>query len=449
MGDDPNKPLKWVAKPLVPLGPMPAPIWLIKGVLPEGFLTLLQGLPGSLKTYIAVSIVCCLATGTPWLGRRVKQCKVLFIAADDPDGPRMRAQAWCKYHGVPFEDVDAALFDRAVNLYHENEVNGAIEEINRQALKPDLIVWDTLFHSSVGADLMLAKDVLPIMGHARKMMAGTGAHSGLPIHHTPKDGKGTYGSVTIAASVDVILNSEKSLAKPNTTTLSCERMRRARAFDPIDIEFASIQVETLPDDEGVTLVEQIVAAGGEPATTKASKKQDDLSNMELVLETVLKNHATRTQWMTAMQKFGRGWAEANFDKKLGALKAAKRVTGGGAQGEHYSVAYTDEARAARGAGTGTRSSPTTSAAPAESPHPETTLTQKHPHLIPLEGNEGMRVLLKEPQEHSNHPHEGSEGGSREGRNENSSVATDPAEKVSPEEYLAAAALAHLKGPAKA
>lgn len=117
MGADDNTPLKFIAKPLVPTELMAAPIWLIKGVLPEGFLTLLKGLPGSYKTFLMVSMVCCLATGTPWLGRRVKQSKVLLIAADDPDGPRMRAQAWCKHHGLPFEAVRVALFDQAVNLH--------------------------------------------------------------------------------------------------------------------------------------------------------------------------------------------------------------------------------------------------------------------------------------------------------------------------------------------
>jgi hypothetical protein len=87
---------------------------------------------------------------------------------------------------------------------------------------------------------------------------------------------------------------------------------------------------------------------GAAGVGKKSKKQDDLTNMETVLEITLQNRATRTQWLTAMQNFGRGWSEANFDKKLGVLKSQKRVTGGGAQGEYYSVSYSPEAQRARG-----------------------------------------------------------------------------------------------------
>ena len=326
-------PLKFIAKPLVPTELMAPPIWLIKGILPEGFLTLLRGLPGSFKTYLMVSMVCCLATGMPWLGRRTKKCNVLLIGADDPDGPRMRAQAWCNYHDVPFEAVASTLFDQPVNLHYDVEVDTAIENINRQGIKPDLVVWDTLFHTTIGADLTLPKDVLPIFVRARKLLKEIQAHSGFLVHHTPKDGRSTFGSVTIPASVDVIMDAEENVPG-STITLSNPRMRRARAFDPIEIRLAPIKVETLPDDEGVKFV-----ANGAPAPAKATAKEKDLSNMEFVLEIVLGNRATNADWMVAMQQFAKGkkgWSQANFDKKLGELKKANRVTGGGAQGEYYS-----------------------------------------------------------------------------------------------------------------
>lgn len=88
------------------------------------------------------------------------------------------------------------------------------------------------------------------MARARKLMKETKAHSGFLVHHTPKDGRGTFGSVSIPASVDVILDSAKSELNPNTATLTCERMRRAPAFDPMDVEFASIQVEPCPTTRG-------------------------------------------------------------------------------------------------------------------------------------------------------------------------------------------------------
>ena len=91
-----------------------------------------------------------------------------------------------------------------------------------------------------------------------------------------------------------------------------------------------------------------VISGTVAAVKKSSKKDDDLTAMETMLVLTLKNKATRTQWMAKMQNYGRGFSEANFDRKLGQLKQQGRVTGGGNQGEYYSVSYSAEAQAARG-----------------------------------------------------------------------------------------------------
>jgi len=145
----------------------------------------------------AVAMALCVATGLPFCGRRTKRSKVLYIAADDPDGPRMRAQAWVKHHAAELKELgispesinlNAVMFDQAVNLHVEDQVVTAADDIKRQNLEPDLIIWDTLFHTTLCADLTLPKDVLPIFRRARGLMAEIEAHSSLMVHHTPKDG---------------------------------------------------------------------------------------------------------------------------------------------------------------------------------------------------------------------------------------------------------------------
>jgi hypothetical protein len=312
MNADSNKPAKFVAKPLVPSELLEAPVWLIKGILPAGFLSLLKGLPGSFKTFEAVAMALCIATGLPFFGRRTKRSNVLYIAADDPDGPRMRAQAWAKHYAADLKNlsispnsINAVMFDQAVNLHSDQDIGIAAEDIKRQRLKPDLLVWDTLFHTTLGADLTLPKDVLPIFRRARELMAKIGASSGLMVHHTPKDGRGTFGSVAIPASVDVIIDSEKTA--PNIARFSCERMRRAPPFDPIDITLATVTVRTKPDEEGIDEVDLLVVASGAPSVDKkTSKKDKDLEMMEFNLEWILGNKATHKQWLEQTQKFSKG-----------------------------------------------------------------------------------------------------------------------------------------------
>jgi hypothetical protein len=412
---------------MIPKGPLPASVWLIKGLVPAGFVTCLKGMPGSFKTFEAVAMACCMATGLPFCGQRTKVSKVLYIAADDPDGPQVRAQAWVNQHrkileeqGIPLDLPNLMILKRAVNLHIRDAVVKAILAISKLGVRYDVIFIDTLFHSSIGANISDAKETLPIMQHVRELTAGAGAKSCVLIHHTPKDGKGTFGSVVILASVDVIMD---SVAK-----------------DP------SVKVETEPDDEGITEEEQLVIVSGAPAAKMKSKEDEDLDIMQFLLACFLGNRATHTQWLEEMQKYARGpngkeakgWSEASFNRRLDTLKERGRVTGGGAQGEYYSVVA---ARLARGHATDTGG-----ASASEAVSEPNQSHQNRSHLIPLKGNETGETGFEGQKAVSKQSHETGETASREGGNESNSVASPGlAAANSAEPDLVSEAIQQLKG----
>ena len=125
--------------------------------------------------------------------------------------------------------------------------------------------------------------------------------------------------------------------------------------------------------------------------------------------------------MAATQDYGKGWSEANFDKKLAELKRAKRVTGGGAQGLYYSVSFTAEAQAARRGDA--EYNPAASSAGSASSENYPRQTTLNPH--PIKGGEGSEGSFGCPQEPSNSPHEGSEGSSRQRSKDENQVVGDP------------------------
>jgi hypothetical protein len=82
--------------------------------------------------------------------------------------------------------------------------------------------------------------------------------------------------------------------------------------------------------------------------------------MEMNLECLLGNKATFTGWLEQMWKYfkvkeadkdKKGWSKRSFSRRLDTLKEKGRVTGGGNQGDFYSVAHTPEADRARHADT--------------------------------------------------------------------------------------------------
>jgi AAA domain len=424
--------LIWVAEPLVPIGLLPAPEWLIEGMLPECGLGADYGQPGSFKTWLAIAEAMCLATGLPFCSRRTKRCNVLYIAADDPERPQQRAQAWTKHYepvlrerGIPVDFSNAVIFKKAVNLHEEGDVVIAAKNIKRQWLKPDIIFFDTLFHSSIGADLNSPEDMLRVVGRARWFMAEVGARAGVIIHHTPKDGKSLFGTNALLASVDVLWRLETATA-PNTAKLTCDRMRGARSFDPIELTFQSISLRMAPNSWGDEWIEQLVLSSTMPAAKQKTQEDEDLEMMEFNLESLLGNKATNSAWFEQMVKWTsrngkqEGWSKSTFNRKLKKLKEDGRVTGEGNQGDFYSVVRTEEAKRARYGGDTT--APAAAAPKAEQSEP---VSPKPVSGVIPKGDDTCDTGFDGSKAVSNQCHDTGDTGSPQSRKEENSVAIDP------------------------
>src|SRR5262249_25790169 len=148
------------------------------------------------------------------------------------------------------------------------------------------------------------------------------------IAHTDKKAEKYFGSVTQFADADLLYQLER-VEGADHATLRCIGSRDIEEPPPLTFQMQKVPIITAKGNETNLVVSTEITA------TKGSKKADDLQDMLDVLSTICGNKATRTEWMAAMQNFGRGYAEASFDRKLGLLKKTGRISGGTAQGEYY------------------------------------------------------------------------------------------------------------------
>ncbi len=70
-----------------------APDWLIKHLIEKDSLNLLFGDPASTKTFVAIDLGCCVATGKDFKGMPVKQGPVVYIAGEGQNGLKRRFEA--------------------------------------------------------------------------------------------------------------------------------------------------------------------------------------------------------------------------------------------------------------------------------------------------------------------------------------------------------------------
>jgi hypothetical protein len=425
------------------------PEWAVDKLVPETGITCLLGKPGSYKTFGAIGIVCCKASGLEFCGRRVgPPCKTLYIAADSPQGVELRIQGWIKAHRGILEEMglldkdqpdlpfpNLLLLEKAVNLYKPPEVDEAIEDITELGIHAEVLVVDTLFHSSVGADLKLPEQLLPLLEQLRRLMEAVGAKTCVLVHHTTKDRDEFYGSISGIATVAAIIRFDRE--NETAATVTCVRMREGAPFDPFEIILTKQTVKTLPDKRGRAQFEVLVTTASAPAAEKINKKlASDLEKMEVAILARNWKKATYSTWCKVACEYSverhltgkilnKPWSEDKFGRLLKKLIEQGRVRKtDGSQGAEYEILFTERAKKARKGifTTETDTIVTTSSKMNEGGSDEKEPVETTRTRIPLVGDAGSAGGFNYLQAPAKHPQNKDAGGSLEGSNAPDQVA---------------------------
>ncbi|MFK5284070.1 AAA family ATPase, partial [Lacticaseibacillus paracasei] len=77
---------------------------------------MLYGESGSGKSFMALQLAGAIARGVEWRGRRVKQGRVVYIAAEGAGGFRNRCVAYAQAEGIALADLPLGIVADAPNL---------------------------------------------------------------------------------------------------------------------------------------------------------------------------------------------------------------------------------------------------------------------------------------------------------------------------------------------
>jgi RecA-family ATPase len=84
---------------LAELFEQPDPIWLIEGWLQEDSLAVIAGPSDTGKSFVALSIGCCIASDVDWFGHATQHGQVTYVYSEGSSGIKKRVDAWLKAHG--------------------------------------------------------------------------------------------------------------------------------------------------------------------------------------------------------------------------------------------------------------------------------------------------------------------------------------------------------------
>lgn len=249
--------------------------WWIRNYIPACAVVLIYGDPACGKTTLATDIVCHIANKLDWRGNTTKSGSILYVAAEDYYGARLRMESWFKQKELSAEIDLIQMLDIPIILADEKDVDELIAVINTMSVKPASIVIDTLALSmgkySENNDMQL------FCNGATRIKTQTGV-TVIVIHHCGHGDKtrGRGGS-QLPANADVIYQIQRD---NDDCTMKCQKMKNGT--EPAALSWRMVsQATPWADEDGLPITSVVLEATD-------TRKREPTPNQQVALD-VLKD----------------------------------------------------------------------------------------------------------------------------------------------------------------
>lgn len=241
-------PFNFVAAGEMPIKPI---AWLVHGYIEQDAFTVMYGPPGKGKSFVALDVSCCIATGESFHCHEVAQGPVFYIIGEGHNGIARRLRAWEIHNRVPLTSAPLYISEGSTDLAHATNalrVADAVQQIAETTGKtPALIVIDTLARN-FGGDENSASDIGNFIRHVDNHLRHKWKATVLIVHHSGKDGdRGARGSSALKGAADaeyeVSRNDDDKIIR-----LTPRKMKDAEEPPPLAFELVAV---SLLDDTGM------------------------------------------------------------------------------------------------------------------------------------------------------------------------------------------------------
>lgn len=180
--------------------------WVVDDYIEADSLAQVFGDPGGGKSFVAIDLACCVATGKPWHGHEVKQGSVFYIAGEGHNGLARRLKAWQIGNGTSLAGVPLYKSHRAAQLYDATEAAVVAESIKQLSAEanciPSMIVIDTLARNH-GGDENSTQDMNSFIQHLDVYLRQPWKCCVMVVHHSGvADKDRSRGSTALKGALD-------------------------------------------------------------------------------------------------------------------------------------------------------------------------------------------------------------------------------------------------------
>ncbi len=225
----------------------PKPLdWQIEHLFERDTTLLIFGDPGSAKTFKALDISCCIATGVDFHGRRVKQGPVVYICGEGINGIARRIQAWSIRNNTDLSDSPLFISTMPAALCELTEAVAVMNAIDEVAEIPAFVVIDTLARN-FGGDENSSTDMSAFIQCIDSLRATYDGCTICLVHHSGHAVKTrARGSSVLQGAIDTAYSMTRHAS--GKIVVENRKMKDGPIPEPFAFEIRTVELDLLNED---------------------------------------------------------------------------------------------------------------------------------------------------------------------------------------------------------
>jgi hypothetical protein len=219
------------------------PQWLIDGILTKSGLSVVWGRSGAMKSFVALDIALCIATGASWHGKQTSQGLVVYVAAEGAHGLGRRAVGWRKTRGRDLPKPQFKMIPHPVAITSD-DLNAMVDAILALPTRPVLIVMDTLARTFGSGDENKQADMNAYVNASDRLRDATGANVMIIHHSGVHEDKRERGSNVLRGAADTVIKISRKNDQIDIINEAPEgKQKDAEEFKTVKLQTAKVHFE--------------------------------------------------------------------------------------------------------------------------------------------------------------------------------------------------------------
>lgn len=187
---------------------LPAPPWVVKGLIPAVSVGTVFGKPGSCKSFLGIDLLAHLQAPCEWHGFRIKrEWHTVYMPFEGQAGIPRRVAAWTKRHG---RKTGIRFIMHGLNLADPGARRDLVQALIQHGFRGGVLLLDTLAAAFPGVSENDSEGMGGIVIAAAKEISQALQCVVIIVHHTGKDeGRGMRGWSGLEGAVDFAIECRK------------------------------------------------------------------------------------------------------------------------------------------------------------------------------------------------------------------------------------------------